>query len=664
MDQMFIDELEFYETNPQLYINKLYNFISSNISRFTCLNENLLCMERVAKENNDKLLLSLFYFSNYLVKYPLDLKLSFNDLKESLNVIEQVDNFKKYDLYYAILLSFAIYYNQNDEIEKGLNLTLSVLDYLNKTNNINFIIQFNINLSYIYFELGLKKEAISLINAYDPNYRYLYNKIRRHLLTALIFGYYENKMPDKMLECIKILEEDIKYSKDYYKSLKNSYYLMYYLLVSDSINATRYYDLLMSDYKDINETIKKPGALDRSTIFLVFARYLNFVNKKKEAFELYKFIVKNINIYNGSRIEILDEAINLAFELNEFEFAKVNYKLIRTYQKRYCLLSRNLIKSSNDRIRVNHETAINGYNRIIRSINIVNSFMKDMFRASSLIQIEEDFNDLTHRFSPNCKVKMLFVIEGKLCSFNNGKLQKLKSNFDYNSLKHNFMNKIPLSLKLQFSDYDYITPLTFNNEVVGFLIYDEALFNDLDDSTKPLGKEAILASGDAIYKFNYFKEINEKSNIDELTRALNRRSLQNFIDTYSFDKPLYLIEFDLDDFKKINDTYGHPCGDYVLRCIAVKLQRIFSKNNVYRIGGEEFICLTHMDKKDITERLLRLENDMKNIPLLYKDFKLFVTLSYGGTILDSKKAFTKVYGKADELLYKVKKSGKGKGIIE
>ena len=665
MDTQFLVELDNYQSNPRLYLNDFYSYMYMNLSNFNDVEEDLLKLKEEAISNNDNLLLSLYNYSKYLTMYSTKLESAISYLKEALSIIEKENNYKQYDLYFAIILSFSLSYNQTNQMEKSLRLTKDAISYLAKTNNLNFLIQFVINLSYIYSEMRLKREALDILLPYDPEFKYLYPNLRRHLLSALIVHSLSLKMPEHILEYIKTLEADPKYQSGYHKSLVDCYYMNYYMMLDNMDMASNFYSRIKESYQDITKFINHPGPSNRTTLFISVARYLKKIGNLEGSFDFYKYVVSNIEQYIGERIQILDEATELAFELKQYDKAHEFFRTLKEYSNDYEEVLYNVINLKNESEKDERIIAINGYNRIIQHINLVNSFFKDMFKATELSQINDDLLTLIKRFSPESNAKILYNIEGKIYYYNKkGDLVKVIGMHDVDKYKMKLMNTLPLNLKLQFPECNYITSFVSNNQTVGFLVYDNNLFNSFDDSSKPLGEEALNAAGDAIYRLFKFKKINQDALIDELTKALNRYALSDFVNTYNFESPLYFVELDLDDFKKINDTYGHPCGDFVLRGIAQKLQKHFGKDYVYRIGGEEFVVICSLTKEKLNKKLEKIKNELKNVAFKYNDNDIFVSVSYGGTSFKNKKEYDQAYRRADQLLYEIKHKTKGNGIIE
>ncbi len=124
----------------------------------------------------------------------------------------------------------------------------------------------------------------------------------------------------------------------------------------------------------------------------------------------------------------------------------------------------------------------------------------------------------------------------------------------------------------------------------------------------------------------------------------------------------YFIIMDIDRFKMINDTYGHPVGDQVLAKVADYFQEAFSRQNIFgRLGGDEFVALiiSPLSKADIENTL----NDMKDRLKKLQIQDLTVTCSIGVIPVDKNYSLEELYRQADHLLYEAKKNGKDQFVF-
>jgi len=158
---------------------------------------------------------------------------------------------------------------------------------------------------------------------------------------------------------------------------------------------------------------------------------------------------------------------------------------------------------------------------------------------------------------------------------------------------------------------------------------------------------------------------------DELTQLPNRRCFDNdynreFLRAQRYKNPLTLVMFDIDHFKQVNDTYGHVCGDYVLKEIANAALQTFRKTDtVYRTGGEEFMVI--LTETDIVQSLIPLERFRKTVETLNIEFnqeELKVTVSIGACQYNPSIATAQeLIIKTDEALYEAKNSGRNQTVV-
>lgn len=165
-------------------------------------------------------------------------------------------------------------------------------------------------------------------------------------------------------------------------------------------------------------------------------------------------------------------------------------------------------------------------------------------------------------------------------------------------------------------------------------------------------------------EFNRYKQ---ESKVDYLTSLLTRKAyeqeIEKFEDLYRRDNANYaIIFFDLDDFKKVNDTYGHDCGDVVLKTFAEVLKKLTRKIDIVaRYGGEEFIvAVKYKNNKELINYLQRVKNIVNINKFKYKDFKLEISFSAGVDIRSLNKNYENTVKNADKLLYEAKNTGKNK----
>jgi len=157
------------------------------------------------------------------------------------------------------------------------------------------------------------------------------------------------------------------------------------------------------------------------------------------------------------------------------------------------------------------------------------------------------------------------------------------------------------------------------------------------------------------------------ANTDVLCNVLNRRGWENkaheLLQYQKHNKGvLSLLYIDINDFKVVNDTHGHDCGDQVLQIIAKIIQnQIRTKDLVGRVGGDEFVALGHFDNTyEANQFALRIDQALRDLSIRIDGLdNIKVSASVGHVIFESAPdSVAKMLKSADKSMYKVKQGSK------
>jgi len=193
---------------------------------------------------------------------------------------------------------------------------------------------------------------------------------------------------------------------------------------------------------------------------------------------------------------------------------------------------------------------------------------------------------------------------------------------------------------------------------------------------------AVLAPATIAPAFNYItlsllmrldqKEqlLRELSTLDELTQAYNRRHILELAEhernrALRLKHPLSIAILDVDFFKKINDTYGHPGGDVVLKTIASTcLHNSREIDHFARYGGEEFMyILPEADAHTSLQFAERIRKLLGQSKVVYQDKTIGFTVSIGVATLAGNESLDALLLRADQALYKAKNKGKNQTVL-
>jgi diguanylate cyclase len=159
--------------------------------------------------------------------------------------------------------------------------------------------------------------------------------------------------------------------------------------------------------------------------------------------------------------------------------------------------------------------------------------------------------------------------------------------------------------------------------------------------------------------------IEELAQIDELTGALNRRYIMRALDeemtrARRSAEPCSIAIIDLDHFKRINDTFGHPVGDEVLQSFSIAVgANIRSIDRLGRYGGEEFLLiLPHVSAQEAIAALNRLRRIVAALNWTAISGGLAVTMSAGVAQIREDETPGEILARADAALYRAKDAGR------
>ena len=161
-------------------------------------------------------------------------------------------------------------------------------------------------------------------------------------------------------------------------------------------------------------------------------------------------------------------------------------------------------------------------------------------------------------------------------------------------------------------------------------------------------------------------KVKELSVRDSLTGLYNRRVLEEMLfieESKRIPSSLAILLIDVDNFKSVNDTFGHPAGDHVLSVLGkLLLDNSRKENIVARYGGEEFAVLLTNTGLDVALKIAeRLRNKISEQDFVFSGEKVRVTASIGVSHNDGKRIFSEsLLARADQALYQAKRSGKNK----
>ncbi|HWT71662.1 MAG TPA: GGDEF domain-containing protein, partial [Oxalicibacterium sp.] len=165
------------------------------------------------------------------------------------------------------------------------------------------------------------------------------------------------------------------------------------------------------------------------------------------------------------------------------------------------------------------------------------------------------------------------------------------------------------------------------------------------------------------------EQMSELVREDQLTGSLNRRGLEDVLEreiarAARRKSPLCIAMLDLDDFKKINDRYGHTAGDEALiHLVRVIKDTLRTMDVIARFGGEEFlIVLPDTEQDAAVQTIVRVQRELTKQIFMHNHTRLLMTFSAGVALLGDGEDQASLIKRADTALYQAKESGKNRVV--
>ena len=150
---------------------------------------------------------------------------------------------------------------------------------------------------------------------------------------------------------------------------------------------------------------------------------------------------------------------------------------------------------------------------------------------------------------------------------------------------------------------------------------------------------------------------------DKLTGLPNRYYMSDFFKRMESSVQYWIAIMDIDDFKNVNDTYGHNCGDYVLITVAGLIRDLSPEVTACRWGGEEFLLAGKHSSADPTQVLEKLRSLVESYPFQYEGTPLHLTVTIGAAWFIPTCSIDEWIDEANKKLYDGKKNGKNCVLI-
>lgn len=437
---------------------------------------------------------------------------------------------------------------------------------------------------------------------------------------------------EKCLEAMSILETSQNVNADFYRAKAFANMGEIYFHLGDYESAEKYCQQSLS-IEISDENVNKDLNISNYSTLISIASSKNELNKMEEILNLMsQYISKDFTdsidmIYCFSAVEYFEKRYENS---GRSENDEIYIQKAEEYLKR---IERFLVVKGNDRV---NELDINYKNKLYY-LDYLKGNIED-----SLVLLE----DLYKTYEGDLYKKQILTDITKICT-DIGNYEKaykyseeLRGVYNYEAL---LINKDIADYSTEKYDYEVQIRRESRHKEKQYII-----------------RFILISIYSLVFVIIFMKnmELTIKNKIDSLTQIYNRNTFNTAYEKMIQSKDDFIVfMFDIDNFKRVNDTYGHSKGDEVLKKVAETAKNTLGKKgDLFRYGGEEFVVLTKVKDKSMLVSLS--ENIRRNIEELKWDNGMKVTISMG--IAESQECEDDPLKLADARLYESKTNGKNK----
>lgn len=202
--------------------------------------------------------------------------------------------------------------------------------------------------------------------------------------------------------------------------------------------------------------------------------------------------------------------------------------------------------------------------------------------------------------------------------------------------------KIVIDNRLKVFELNLIASIDGNGKYSGVFV----VLRDVTEKVELIEKMTFLATKDSLTGINNRRHYLEESN----NVKVNFQS-----------RNIYIAMLDIDNFKNVNDSYGHDTGDVVIRTLAKLMESELGEDSIVgRMGGEEFAACIYKNDTDIEMVLEKLRKSIEDLVVRANDYEIKFTVSIGYAKLSTYGGLEEALKKSDKALYQAKRSGKNR----
>lgn len=548
---------------------------------------------------------------------------------------------------------------------------LDAMPLAEKGKRISYYSAFLNNGAIILSEFGLYKKAIQQVEETLQKRDFIGES--NFIVTVFLLSnlYLNTKETDKMRKLLNLHLPDIEKSEYHDPTIFYKQFMEASIIDENTPEVEAIYQKLMESYD-----YTKNDILDNSEVDLSLARYHMYVKDYDQAETYFKKLLTNSDNLLGHKRQVLEEIAHM-------------YEYRKEYEKAY-----HYLKEAHERTLTYISFIDDLYRKEIDDVWEKNRMLSYEVLYDRLLDITEFGKEVISSLNRRQLYDTLKVRSGQLFSYDNFWLllwQESSQTFMDTEGNCYSVEDIPLLMECQqklasqnFGNLDsymqdqlqklwkkqtrslLIQPATYQGNLLAVFLMESSqieAFSKTDQSLLQVFSDYVAI---ALHNTCQMEAALEKSSYDYLTNTYNRSALMMYGEdmlkkAIGKESSIGVLMADIDDFKIVNDTYGHMCGDEVIRQVTAIMNKEKKHGILARFGGEEFILLIdNVQKQELYEIAEHIRYNCENCLIPSEDGgKITFTISIGCCYREpAEGSLQELFHEADQRMYVAKRNGK------
>lgn len=671
LQRTFDDYFQQFEESEEVN-TKIKRLILENIGLEDELHPILERFMKIAKDHNYTYSIALGYSMMFYFLYSNDVERAIEYNEKARALFKQIPGYENTEGILTVANNAVLGNILKEDYGAAYSEILQAMPMAEKSDRITYYSAFLNNGAIILAEFGLYGKAIQQVEE-TLQKRNLIGE-SNYIVTIFLYGNLCVSSGNivKLRQIIKDYTHHMETTELFDTNMFYKFYVEAAIMEKDKEEATRAFHHLQNTYN-----LDKNDIVDNAEIYLVYARYYMFMEDYDQAEKYYQMVLENVNNMLGHKRQIREEIAILNARKQKYKEAYESLSKANERSKRYVAFIDDMYRHELEDVWERNRML--SYEVLYQRLLDITTFGKTVIASLTRTQLIEVIQRHLPQIFNYSSCRLMLYDETKqqfqsldttiFLSATHPVLKRCVS--EKEAIIHSNIKIGDPICKQLGSLYDpnlrsfLLQPVTYQNTLLAIIYFGSDQINYFSQADQGLLQVFADYVAIALHNIYQFEDALEKSSYDYLTGTFNRSALMQRGDEMlrrakENNESIGVLMMDIDDFKRINDTYGHIQGDEVIRKVTSVMEAHKRHGMIARFGGEEFILLiNNVTKNELYQIAEEIRYDCEISTLNLSGNQINFTLSIGGChrcVIDT--TLKALFDEADQRLYVAKRNGK------